>query len=240
MSVIETHIGGRRAAARDAAETRKKILLAGLAFVLVAVLAFELPKIMKRSSSSSSTASTSVVTTASAAVPVGGSTQLTAAEAKRLRVIRRLDAKDPFVPLIHESTTTSSSSSSPASTPAPTQPSFHFTPSATASAAPAATKPVHVKPAAPTAAVIWTNGHRQVIGLGQTFKIGDVPFRLVAVTRKAVRLKIVGGAFASGKASITARKGHRVKLTNTATGIEYGFRFTAGTTGAPTTTADNS
>jgi hypothetical protein len=97
-----------------------------------------------------------------------------------------------------------------------------------------------MKPAAPTAAVIWTNGHRQVVGLGQTFKIGQVQFRLVAVMRKAVRLKIVGGAFASGKPTITARKGHRVKLTNTATGIEYGLLFTAGTNDAATTTAGNS
>jgi hypothetical protein len=238
MSVIETHIGGRRAAAREAAETRKKILLAGLAVVLLAVLAFELPKIMKRSSSPSSTASTSVVTTANPAVPVvGGSTQLTAAEAKRLRVIRQLDAKDPFVPLIHESTSTSSSS--PASTPAPTQPSFRFTPSAAASAAaskPGVTKPVHVKPAAPSAAVIWTNGHRQVIGLGQTFKIGDVAFRLVAVTRKAVRLEIVGGAFESGKQAIRVRKGHPLKLGNTATGVQYRLLFARGTTEAPTAT----
>ena len=47
MTVVETHIGGRRAAARDAAETRKKIVLAVLAVVLLALLAFELPKIMK-------------------------------------------------------------------------------------------------------------------------------------------------------------------------------------------------
>jgi hypothetical protein len=239
MSVIESHIGGRRAAARDAAETRKKILLAGLAVVLLAVLAFELPKIMKRSSSPSSTASTSVVTTANPAVPVvGGSTQLTAAEAKRLRVIRQLDAKDPFVPLIHESTTTSSSSSSSASTPAATQPSLHFTPSATTSAGPAATKPVVTKPGhvKPTAAVIWTNGHRQVIGLGQTFKIGDVPFRLVAVTPKAVRLEIVGGAFMGGKQAIRVRKGHPLKLANNATGVQYRLLFARGTTEAPTAT----
>jgi len=244
MSVIETQMGGRRAAARDSAEKRKKLILAGLVALLVAVLVFELPKIMNRSSSSSSTASTAVATTATPAVTLGG-TPLTVTAAKRLRLIHRMDAKDPFVPLIHESTSTSSSASTPASTPAAAQPSFHFTPSATASAAPAVTrpavtKPVHVKPAAPTAAVMWTNGHRQVIGLGQTFKIGQVQFRLVAVTRKLVRLKIVGGAFANGKPTITARKGHRVKLTNTATGIEYGFRFTAGTHGAPTTTAGNS
>ena len=244
MSVIETPMGGRRAAAAASAERRKKLILAGLVALLVAVLAFELPKIMNRSSSSSSTASTAVATTATPAVTLGG-TPLTVTAAKRLRLIHRMNAKDPFVPLIHESTSTSSSASTPASTPAPAQPSFHFTPSATASAAPAVTrpgvtKPVHVKPAAPTAAVMWTNGHRQVIGLGQTFKIGQVQFRLVAVTRKLVRLKIVGGAFANGKPTITARKGHRVKLTNTATGIEYGFRFTAGTNDAPTTTAGNS
>jgi hypothetical protein len=243
MSVIETHMGGRRA---DSAEKRKKLMLAGLAALLVAVLAFELPKIMNRSSSSSSTASTSIGT-AAPAVTLGGTTPLKVTAAKRLRQIRHLAAKDPFVPLIHESTSTSTSSSisTPAPTPALTQPSFHFTPSATASRAhavtkPVVSKPVHVKPAAPTAAVIWTNGQRQMIGLGQTLKIGQVQFQLLSVTRKAVRLKIVGGAFASGKPTITARKGHRVKLTNTATGIDYGLLFTAGTNDAPTTTAGNS
>ena len=68
MTVIETHVGGRRAAARDAAETRKKLLLAGLAVVLVALLAFELPKIMNHSSSASSTGSTSLATTANPSV----------------------------------------------------------------------------------------------------------------------------------------------------------------------------
>ncbi len=138
MTVVETHIGGRRAAARDAAETRKKIVLAVLAVVLLALLAFQLPKIMKSSSSSSSTASTSLVTPASPVVTGGGSTPLPAADAKRLRLIRQLEVKDPFVPLIHASTTTSSS----ASTPASRQPSLRFTPSANASAAPAGTKPV--------------------------------------------------------------------------------------------------
>ena len=47
MTVVETHIGGRRAAARNAAETRKKIVLAVLVAVLLAVLAFEMPKLMK-------------------------------------------------------------------------------------------------------------------------------------------------------------------------------------------------
>jgi hypothetical protein len=211
MSVLETPMGGRRAAARDAAETRKKLLLAGLAVVLVALLAFELPKIMKRSSSSSSTASTSVATTANPAVTFGGSTPLTAAEAKRLRLIRRLEAKDPFVPLIRESTSTS--------LPAHAVRARH--------SKPGLAKPVHVKPTAPAAAVIRTNGQRQVVGLSQVFNVGDAKFRLVAVTRKAMRIKVIGGVFAGGKQGIRVRKGHPLKLANSATGVQYRLLFTA-------------
>ena len=253
MSTIDTRLPGRRAAAREAAETRKKVLLGGLVLVLVVLLAFELPKLMNRSGSSSSTASTPAATVAPAVA--AGTPDIASASsvatAKRVRAIRRMHAKDPFVPLLHESTTTSAPAAAPApaATPAPaptaapvtSQPAITFTPSAApALPKPVVTKPVHVKPAAPTAAVIWTNGRRQLVGLGQEFKIGQVQFRLVAVTRKAVRLKIVGGAFASGKPTITARKGHRVKLTNTATGLEYGLLFTAASTDAPTTTAGNS
>ena len=87
MTVVETHIGDRRAAARDAAETRKKIVLAVLAVVLLALLAFQLPKIMKSSSSTSSTASTSLVT------PRSGRDR--AAAARRSRLQTRSAAPDP-------------------------------------------------------------------------------------------------------------------------------------------------
>ena len=139
--------------------------------------------------------------------------------------------QDPFVPLIH------------ANTPRPrcgaagsTQPSIRFTPRLRLRPLPSARSPCHARPAAPTAAVIWTNGHRQVIGVGQTFKIGEVPFQVVAVTRKAVRLEIVGGAFASGKQAIRVRKGHPLNLANTATGVEYRLLFARGTTEAPIAT----
>jgi hypothetical protein len=259
MSTVDTRLPNRRAAAREAAETRKKVLLGGLVLVLVVLLAFELPKLMHRSSSSSTTAATPAATAASPAVAAGHVALASAsanATAKRVRAIRRMHAKDPFVPLLHESTTTSASTPAPAATPAPapapapaaapvtSQPAITFTPSVVSSkpvlTKPVVTKPVRVKPAAPTAAVIWTNGRRQLVGLGQEFKIGQVQFRLVAVTRKAVRLKIVGAAFANGKATLTARKGHHVKLTNTATGIEYGLLFTAASSDAPTTTTGNS
>jgi hypothetical protein len=127
-----------------------------------------------------------------------------------------------------------------ATAPAATTPSIPFAPPAAAqpaSTTPEVTtpKPVHVMPPAPTAAVIWTNGLRRLVGLSQVFKVSDAQFRLVGVTPETVRLAIVGGSFAGGKHTITARKGHRVELTNTATGVLYRLLFTAGSTNAPTT-----
>jgi hypothetical protein len=49
-----------------------------------------------------------------------------------------------------------------------------------------------------------------------------------------MRIKAVGGMFAGAKQAITVRKGHSVKLANTATGVEYHLLFRAGTTSAST------
>jgi hypothetical protein len=256
MSAIDTRMGARRAVAQNAAERRKKIILIGLAVVFVALLAFQLPKLLKGSGSSSSTSSTPAAATATPAAGTAVSQSLasssTTVSVKRVRAIRHMSPKDPFMPLIKESTSTTSSSSSasssssssssstPASAPAPvdSQPAINFTPPAETPAPthvkPAVTKPVHVKPAAPTAAVVWTNGQRQVVGIGQVFNVGDAQFRLVAVAKKTMRFEVVGGAFAGGKHTITVRKNHRIKLANTATGVEYRLLFARGTTEAPT------
>ena len=137
------------------------------------------------------------------------------------------------MPLIKDSASTSSPASG---APASARPATRVTPLliAPANTKPAVVKPAHVKPATLTAAVIRTNGKRQVVGLSQVFNVGDVRFRLAGVTRKAIRIKVVGGLFAGGKQSITVRKGHGVKLANTATGVTYQLRFEAGTTASPT------
>ena len=105
MSAMETRMGDRRAAARNAAGRRKIMILVGLAVVFVAVLAFEVPKIMKHSSSSSSTAPTTVTTAAAPVTTSGAGRTLATASvaAKRARALRRLTPKDPFVPLIPSS-----------------------------------------------------------------------------------------------------------------------------------------
>jgi hypothetical protein len=225
MSALEKKMASRRNDAKQS-ERRKKLLLIGLMVVFAALLAFQLPKLLKGSGSSSSAASTSSATSVAPSTSVAGTRSLTAAKTsvsvRRARTIHGLAPKDLFVPLIHDGTSMSSSSSSSApatSAPAPVaQPALP--------AAPAVTKPAHVKPAVPNAAVIWTNGHRQVVGVSQVFSVGDAQFRLVSVTRDAIRIQAVGGAF-SGRGPVTkVQKGHRVNLTNMATGVQYSLLFT--------------
>jgi cytoskeletal protein RodZ len=227
MSALEKRMASRRNDAQQA-QRRKKLVLIGLMVVFAALLAFQLPKLLKGSGSSSGTASTSSTTSAVPSTSVAGTRSLTAAKTsvsvRRARAIHGLAPKDLFVPLIHDGTSTSSPESSAPAAPATSAPTQAAQPAA--SAAPAVTKPAHVKPAVPNAAVIWTNGHRQVVGVSQVFSVGDAQFRLVSVTRDAIRIQAVGGAF-SGRGPVTrVQKGHRVNLTNMATGVQYSLLFT--------------
>jgi hypothetical protein len=94
-----------------------------------------------------------------------------------------------------------------------------------------------VVPVAPTpdVAVIEANGNRQAVGVGQYFKAGDLWFQLLAVAPKTMKLAVVGGGFEGGKSSITIPLDDPITLVNTATGVEYGLRFTEAAAGIPTT-----
>ena len=103
MSVMEARLGGRRVAARNAAERRKKIILASLIVLFVALMAFQLPKLLKGSDSS---ATAPVPVSAVPATAGAGSVTAVASapvrSSARVRAIRRMSARDPFVPLIRE------------------------------------------------------------------------------------------------------------------------------------------
>ena len=103
MSVMEARLGGRRVAARNAAERRKKIILASLIVLFVALMAFQLPKLLKGSESS---ATAPVPVSAVPATAGAGSVTAVASapvrSSARVRAIRRMSARDPFVPLIRE------------------------------------------------------------------------------------------------------------------------------------------
>jgi hypothetical protein len=93
----------------------------------------------------------------------------------------------------------------------------------------AAGQPAVASPAAPSAAVMWTNGTRQVVGVGRTFDVGDATFKLAAVDHTTMRLQVADGSFTGEKRTITIRKGHEVILENNATGVLYTLRFAGGT-----------
>jgi hypothetical protein len=229
MSVMEARIGARRAAARNAAERRKKLILVSLVVVMVAVLAFQLPKLMKRGESSA-TSLQAISTTNGTTAGSTGALASESAPAKgteaRVRAIRRLSAKDPFVPLIRDNP--AAASSSPAA-PAASRPQVRRVSRAVRVTVPKAPRRAVARALKPNAATLVVNGRKQVVGVRETFGAGDITFRLVKVTPKTLRLRIVGGDFAGGKRTITVRKGHRVKFVNTATGVEYSVRFSAPT-----------
>jgi hypothetical protein len=87
----------------------------------------------------------------------------------------------------------------------------------------------------PDVAVVYANGKKQAVALGQYFKAGDIWFQLLAVGPKTMKISVVDGAFAGGKNAITIPVSDRVTLVNTATGVEYKLRFTQATNGIPTT-----
>jgi len=109
-----------------------------------------------------------------------------------------------------------------------------------ATPAPAVTpEPVPAKPVAPkvvpTAAVIWTNGRRQVIRVKQLFTIGDTTFRLVKVTRKTATIVPVVGDLEGESNQITLRRTVPVTIENTTTGVQYVINFSLAMSAVPET-----
>jgi hypothetical protein len=222
-------------------ERRQRIILIALLVVLAAVLAFELPKLLKGSSSPSASSSTSVTTTtatgvvatATATVTGGTYNPYSASVIRRERAIKRLPSRDPFVPLA------GAVSATPEVTPNPTvlpNPDVTTTPAtlkpvtkpATVTKKPTATvKTVTVSPKlVPTAAVIWTNGQRQVIGADQLFKVGDTTFKLVTIGPKSATVTVPVGGIQGGKKQVVLPRDKSVTLQNTVTGVQYVLRFT--------------
>jgi hypothetical protein len=256
MNAIARNVGRTPAAQR---ERRQRIILVALIVVLGVLLAFELPKLLRGSSSSSS--STSSATTAApavtsptaypaatgvAAVPT---VNVSAASVlRRERVIKRMPARDPFVPLasptsgvaptpaapvvspVKQATTTvAAANTKPASTTAPKTAKPKTTP-----------KTVTVAPKlVPTAAVIWTDGQRQVVGSQQLFKVGDTTFKLVSIGPKSATVSVPVGGIQGGKKEISLPRGKSVTLQDTVTGVKSTLLFTLPMSVVPTSASSN-
>ncbi len=246
----------KRVDLKAAKAARQKKILIGGAVLLVALLAFQVPRTMKMlkgpeakhtstSASASTTPTETTPATTAPAVPVSGTptarpvltAQLSpAAREGQLAVLSNsFKSKDPFRQLIDEDAVTSESETS-ASTEKKPKRTLKVVPSAKP-AKPAAT-PAPVTPAAPTPAVkkivlpllsatIAVNGERIGVDLKVDFPADAPLFHLISLTKRTAKISIVGGSLTDRKTTLTLRRGKPLTLVNTADGTRYRLKLIA-------------
>lgn len=228
---------------------RQKMIAAGGGVLLLAILAFQVPKTMKMLNAEplppppAAVAPGTTVPSDPSVLPtpgtVGGGASPAAsgdgtlvdsdpkpvAATGQLISFGRFKSKDPFAEQIDE---TQAVGGGGGSTPTPT-------PSSSGAAAPvAAVAPVGaVAPVTPAAgspavagsAVISVNGVQETVATGGEFPKESPVFRLVKLVGGEARVGIAGGALASGSPTVTLRKGKAVTLVNTADGTRYELKL---------------
>jgi hypothetical protein len=228
---------------REAKDRRAKKLALGLSVVLVAVLAFEVPKVLHRGGTSSSpppattttdaastAATTTPATTASGTAVAAG---LTTASLKlpnsdvaprqskaQLYSFSRFTGKDPFAQQVSASapTTAQTTGGLAASVSGGT---------ATSSAGAGRAHHPSRTLAATGAARISVNGRVEVVRVGASFPGSNPLFRLVDASHGGVRIGIANGSYSSGAHTVSLTLGRSLTLVDTADGIRYRIRLLA-------------
>jgi hypothetical protein len=228
---------------RAAAKVRReKMILAVGSVVLLAVLGFELPKMLSRGGAPTAAPALPTAPSVSGSPLAAASGTLPNTD----RVVVQHDpgqllsfglfkSKDPFVQQLG-TTPAPASAPPPASTrqitttttPNGTPPSV--IPPTTTSATPVTTSTLGTTPLTPpspstppTAAAIATNGTCETVALNGTFPGTQGIFRVVWIARNgaSVKIAVVGGAFDSGQPTATLELGQKLTLVNTADGTRY-------------------
>ena len=247
----------KRVDLKAAKAARQKKIAIGGAVLLVALLAFQVPRTLKMlkgpaakhtltSASASTTPAETTPATTAPAVPVSGTptarpvltAQLSpAAREGQLAVLSNsFKSKDPFRQLIDEDAASSESETSASRVKKP-QTKLKVVPSAKP-AEPAA-KPTPVVPAAPPtpavkkivlpllSATIAVNGVRIGVDLKVDFPADAPLFHLVSLTKRTAKISIVGGSLTDRKTTLTLRRGKPLTLVNTADGTRYRLKLVA-------------
>ena len=220
---------------RQAKDRRAKRLAIGGVIVLAAVLAFEIPHVLKKGGGGSSspppvtTTAGSTATapassapgTAAAAVPTA-STKLPNSDVSPRRLKSQLlsfshfSGKDPFVAQVSASDTTASPTTGAAGMGLTAGSSSISTTSA------ARAQPTSSRTLAQTgAATIQVNGKVQTVRIGASFPSANPLFKLVSIAHGVARIGIANGSYASGAQTVTVAAGHSLTLVDTADGVRY-------------------
>ena len=226
---------------------KQKIVLGVGAVILLGVLAFELPGLLKHSNSSTAAPAATTTTADGTTIPAAGvvtpaapstpvNVSATRYSAKVAGVVlapattpdavqgqlwsfSRFKAKDPFVQQIKDA---SSSAASAPTAPGGTTPTTGTAPAGGGTTPPATPggsgAPTAVAPLA--YATLLVNGRPQQLTLKQLFPKADPIFVLVKLIGKDARIGVAGGSFTAGN-TILLELGKRVTLMNTTTGQRY-------------------
>jgi hypothetical protein len=205
--------------AKAARERKQKIFVVAGGVLLLALLAFQLPKLLGGSSetATASTAPTVAQPAAASGQPAASGAAPVAAVEEDMTKITSFSvfaAKDPFVQqVVTSSGAGAASSGGAAPSGSETQPKSGT----------AAQKFSTGKSAAAAVTIVTVNGTRQVLQPGQKFPASDPLFVLVSEkpSSKTVVVGIAGGAYSGGKSTTTLRAGKPLTLVNTATGARY-------------------
>ena len=227
---------------REAKDRRAKRLAIGGVVVLAAVLAFEVPHVLKKSGGSASSAppaatatdastgasapsaTASPGTAAAASVPVT-STKLPNSDMTPRRLksqlysFSRFAGKDPFVQQVSASDITSGPTGASG---ASNSSSSSAAASGVITAGPAPAQQTSARTLAQRGSVtIQVNGKVQTIRVGASFPSSNPLFKLVSVANGVARIGIAGGSYASGAQTVSLATGRSLTLVDTADGIRY-------------------
>jgi hypothetical protein len=237
------------------AKAKRQKIYAGVGgVILLAVLAFQVPRTMKmlhpadESSTSSAPATTTsgtVPTPISAPSLSGGNASAAAAvtpggdgisdpdavplpQSGQLLAFGLFRTKDPFVQQLDLKGSTGSTGVLPGSA-GPTGPTGLAKGGGSGSVTSAPTSRPAPAPAGPTtpvtSAVISVNGAPETVQVGGTFPSTDPYFKLVSLTKKGAKISIAGGSLENGASTVTLTKSKALTLMNTADGTRYVLRL---------------
>lgn len=240
------------AADQKAKVKKQKIILAVGGVLLLALLAFQVPKMMAMlnakpppdppgavemppngfppgqgaplAAPSLTGSNGSTGTTATPSSGIVDSSSLTAAPASgQLVSFGRFASKDPFAQQVDTSPGGGTTSSGGTGGTTTPKPVPPVGPLGPIGPVPGAAP---AKPV-PTTASISVNGVAETLGVGVDFPVAAPIFHLVALTATSAKIAIVGGSYADGAATITLKKGKTLTLENTSDGSRYVLRLIA-------------
>ena len=237
------------------AKAKRQKIYAGIGgVILLAVLAFQVPRTLKmmHPADASSSSPPPAATTASTATPIsapslsgGNAAAATAApggdgitdpdavpppQSGQLLAFGLFRSKDPFVQQLNlNGTTGPTGPTSSAGATGSSGPAAGGSGAAGGGGVSTSTSPPASTPATPatplTTAVISVNGAPESVQVGGTFPTSDPYFKLVSLTKKGAKISIAGGSLDNGAPTVTLTKNKALTLMNTADGTRYVLRL---------------